>query len=258
MHAALSAFIVKRLSKQIMSYLVQLENFDGPLDLLLYLIRKNEVELFNIPIAEITKQYLEYLEVITSLDLESASDYILMAATLIRIKAKMLLPKPPIELDEEDEEDPREELMRRLLEYQRYKEVAFKMSESEEYQRLCFKRNYAHGYPFEDEATVHWQPSYTVTLFDLIGAFKEILLKTPKVDQHRVVRNPVTTEEQADFLISALERNKGQMLFYETMERLTDRISMIVTFLALLDLINRKIVEVTQSSTFGEIWIRKR
>jgi len=106
-----------------MPYRVQLQNFEGPLDLLLFLIKKNEVEIYDIPVADITQQYLEYLTMIELLDLDNAGEFVLMAATLIRIKAQMLLPKPELE-DDEEAEDPREELVRRLLEYQRYKEVA--------------------------------------------------------------------------------------------------------------------------------------
>jgi len=239
-----------------MSYQVQLDNFDGPLDLLLFLIKKNEVELFDIPIADITRQYLEYLEPIQTFDLEMASDYILMAATLIRIKARLLLPKSPVELEEEDEGDPREELIKRLLDYQRFKEVALNMSDKEQYARLCFKRNYAGDYPFADEDDIPVNSHDSFTLFDLIGAFREVLHRAPRVNKHKVVTIPVTTKEQAAFLIDELEKNGGQLLFYETLEGLKERIIMIVTFLALLDLINRKSIVITQSSTFGEIWIK--
>ncbi|MCI0447359.1 segregation/condensation protein A, partial [bacterium] len=122
-----------------MPYRVKLEAFEGPLDLLLFLIKKSEVDIYDIPIADITQQYLEYLEIITQLDLEGAGDFILVAATLIRIKAQMLLPKPPLE-EGEEEEDPRAELVRRLLEYQRFKEVAVQMSDLENHQRLLFPR----------------------------------------------------------------------------------------------------------------------
>lgn len=113
-----------------MAYRIKLNMFEGPLDLLLFLIKKEEVDIYDIPIADITKQFLEYVELITLLDLETAGDFILVAATLIRIKAQMLLPKNPEE-GEEEEEDPRQELVRRLLEYQQYKEVAMKFGELE-------------------------------------------------------------------------------------------------------------------------------
>ncbi len=240
-----------------MIYRVQLENFEGPLDLLLYLIKKNEVDLFDIPIAKITRQFLEYVEIIQLLDLEGASDFILMAATLIRIKAKMLLPKPPVELEEEEEEDPREELVRKLLEYQRFKEVATKMAEFETRRKQVFPRRYFEQ-PQPEEGMPWWDPENSHTLFDLMWAFKEILDRAPKVTHHHVEQIQVTIDEQMKFILAALDKNEGQVLFYELIERLKTRITMIVTFLALLELMRCGEVEVTQSSTFGEIWIRRK
>ncbi len=240
-----------------MIYRVQLENFEGPLDLLLYLIKKNEVDLFNIPISEITRQYLEYIEIIQMLDLEGASDFILMAATLIRIKAKMLLPKPPVEMDEEEEEDPRDELVRRLLEYQRFKEVALKMADFESQRQLLYTRRYFNQ-QVELEPHDWWDPQNSYTLFDLMWAFKEILQRAPKVTQHNVEQIPVTIDDQINYILKQLDQNEGQLLFYELLEKLKKRIIMIVTFLSLLELIRRGEVEVTQSSTFGEIWVRRK
>lgn len=239
-----------------MSYRVHLDNFDGPLDLLLFLIKKNEVDLFDIPIAAITQQFLEYLEVITTLDLEGASDFILMAATLIRIKAQMLLPKSEIESDEE-EEDPRDELVRRLLDYQRFKEVATKMSDFEEARRLVYPRAYF-DYSFAEESDVTWDPVKNFTLFDLMTVFKEVLQKTAKVSEHLVEKIPVTAEEQMDFILAQLEAHQGQVLFSKLLEATQNHLIMIVTFVALLEMIRRGRVEVVQSKTFGEIWLRKR
>lgn len=239
-----------------MSYRVNLQNFEGPLDLLLYLIRKNEVDLFNIPIAEITRQYLEYLEIIQLLDLESAADYILLAATLIRIKAKMLLPKPPVEVDEE-EEDPRDELVRRLLEYQRFKDVAIQMKDYEELGRSRFPRHYF-DYDFIDEEKSAQLAAGTFTLFDLMGVFREVLRKMPAEIHHNVEQIPTTTEAQAEYILAQLDANEGQILFYAMIEKLKNRIVLIVTFLGLLELIRRGEVVVTQSSVFGEIWIKRK
>ncbi len=240
-----------------MPYRVQLDKFDGPLDLLLFLIKKNEIDLFDIPIANLTQQYLDYIEVLRMLDLEGASDYILMAATLIRIKAKMLLPKPPIELDEDEDEDPRDELVRKLMEYQRFKEVAGKLSEREEERRLVYSRTWF-NFDLGEESDVVWEPEISFTLFDLVGAFKSFLQRAPKVTEHQVQTFPVTAEEQSEFILKKLEERDGEILFYELLEGLENRVIMIVTFLALLELIKNLAVEVTQSSTFGEIWLRKR
>ena len=240
-----------------MAYKVQLDQFEGPLDLLLFLIKKNEVDLFDIPVSEITQQYLEYIEVIQLLDLEGASDYIYMAATLIRIKAKMLLPKPPVEMEEE-EEDPRDELVRRLLEYQRFKEVAVQMADYEASRKQLFVRRYfdfdANG---QDEDSF-LPPDNTVTLFDLISIFKDLLHRAPKVTEHSIEPIPVTIEEQINYIIRELDAHDGEVLFYEMIEKLANRIAMIVTFLALLELLRQGEIEATQSSTFGEIWIRQK
>ncbi|RME00820.1 MAG: chromosome segregation protein ScpA [Calditrichaeota bacterium] len=240
-----------------LAYRVQLENFEGPLDLLLFLIKKNEVDLFDIPIAKITKQFLEYVELMQILDLEGASDFILMAATLIRIKAKMLLPRPPVEAEDEEEEDPREELVRRLLEYQRFKEVASQMAEYEARRQVLYPRRYFEQ-PGTDEPDAWLDSDFNYTLFDLMWAFKEILQRAPKVSHHSVEPVPVTIEDQAKFILAQLDRHDGQVLFYEMMETLKQKIIMIVTFLALLELMRRGEIEVTQSSTFGEIWIRRK
>ncbi|MCA9730902.1 MAG: segregation/condensation protein A [Deferribacteres bacterium] len=239
-----------------MAYHVKLENFDGPLDLLLFLIKKNEVDLFNIPIAEITKQYLEYVDLINTLDLENASDYILLAATLIRIKAKMLLPKSPVEDEEEIEEDPRDELVRQLLEYQRFKEITNEMSDLEADRRLVYARRYFDYTTGEDEFV--WETSGNYTLFELMSVFKEVLKRKPRITHHHVEQHPVTAEEQMAFLLAELDKHHGELLFYHMAEMLTSRIAVIVTFIAMLELIRNGKIEINQSSTFGEIWIKRR
>lgn len=237
-----------------MPYRVKLEAFEGPLDLLLFLIKKSEVEIYDIPIADITKQYLEYLEIITQLDLEGAGDFILVAATLIRIKAQMLLPKPPLE-EGEEEEDPRAELVRRLLEYQRFKEVAVQMSDLENHQRLLFPRAFF-DYDFEANGGSYWQPPTNVTLFDLMGVFKQILARAAVEKQHTIETFSVSTEEQIDFIEQELQI-KDQLLFMALIERMPSKMMMIVTFIALLELIKRGRVHIMQTGSFGEIWIRR-
>ncbi|MFX0141547.1 MAG: segregation and condensation protein A, partial [Candidatus Hodarchaeota archaeon] len=157
-----------------MSYRVKLHTFEGPLDLLLFLIRKNEVDIYDIPIADITKQYLEYLEIIQILDLDFAGDFIILAATLIRIKLQTLLPKPQLDEDEEDIIDPRLELVTRLLEYKRFKEIAHKLHDLEDgqfgiYPRAFFEFN--RDERVEEEVTL----SEDVSLFSLIQVFKQII-----------------------------------------------------------------------------------
>ncbi len=237
-----------------MNYRVKLENFDGPLDLLLFLIKKNEVDLFNIPVAVITRQFLEYVELIKLLDLEYASDYILLAATLIRIKARMLLPKSPVDDDEEIEEDPRDELVRQLLEYQRFKEITSDMSRLENQRRLVYSRRY---FDFNiDDEEILWEPNGDYTLFELMSVFKEVLKRKPRITHHHIEQHSVTAEEQMEFLLDLLAQKGGELLFYELAEQLTSRIVVIITFIAMLELIRNGKILITQSSTFGEIWIK--
>lgn len=236
-----------------MSYRVQIQNFEGPLDLLLYLIKKNEVDIYDIPIAEITKQYLEYLEVIELFDLDLASYFVLMAATLIRVKAQMLLPKPELE---EEIEDPREELVQRLLEYQRYKAVAFDLADLEKNQRRFFPRSYF-DFGFDENLDGDEENSLRdISLFDLMAVFIEILKRIPPKSHYTVERMTVTIEDQSSFILDYLDKHENT-LFTEMFAQMKERIMLIVTFVALLELVKNKRVQINQSKPFAEIWIRK-
>jgi segregation and condensation protein A len=235
-----------------MPYRVQLEKFEGPLDLLLFLIKKNEVDIYDIPIADITQQYLAYLEIIEFLDLENAGEFVLMAATLIRVKAQMLLPKP--EVDEEEVEDPRAELVRRLLEYQRFKEVAAELDDLEQTQSNFYpKLNYAFD---AAEVAADETEGRNVTLYDLMAVFMDVLKRVPPPSQHTVERIPVTIEEQSAFILDYLEK-RGPAQFTDLMAQIKERIILIVTFVALLELVKSKRLQLTQNQPFSEIWIRK-
>ncbi len=240
-----------------MSYRIQLQNFEGPLDLLLFLIRKSEVDICDIPVAEITQQYMAYLEVIELLDLDHASEYILMAATLIRIKAQMLLPRP--QLDEDGEaEDPRQELVQRLLEYQRYKEVAGELGELEkegrQYYRL--KNVRVDAAEPESEEDEEWLGSSDLTLYDLMSVFVEALKRVPPVSQHTVEQIPVTIDDQSKFVMDFLA-SKSSVLFKDLLNQVKERIILIVTFIAILELVRNKKVALNQNQPFSEIWIQK-
>ncbi len=239
-----------------MPYRVQLQNFEGPLDLLLFLIKKNEVEIYDIPIADITQQYLEYLTMIELLDLDNASEFVLMAATLIRIKAQMLLPKPELE-DDEEAEDPREELVRRLLEYQRYKEVAWEISDLEKEQRQYFPRS-DFNFDFEDDKAAEEENllGKEVSIFDLMSVFAEVMKRIPPRTEHTVEQIPVTIEEQSEVIMALLEK-QGRVLLTEMLHQIEERIVVIVTFVALLDLVKNKQLQLNQNNPFAEIWIRK-
>ncbi len=237
-----------------MAYRIKLDNFEGPLDLLLFLIKKNEVDIYDIPIAEITAQYLEYLEIIKLLDLESAGEFILLAATLIRIKAKMLLPRP--QPDEEEEIiDPRMELVSRLLEYKRFKELAIKLSDLEDEQSKMFSRGYYDDSEQQTEAGI--ELTEDVTFFSLISAFKQVLDRMPKESFHHVEIIQTSLEEQIDYILNRLVDGK-QITFVELVSHVRDRIIIIVTFMALLELIKRGILIIRQLKAFGEIWIARK
>jgi len=239
-----------------MSYRVKLHNFEGPLDLLLFLIRKNEVDIYDIPIADITRQYLEYLEIIKILDLEFAGDFIILAATLIRIKVKMLLPRPEVDEDEEEVIDPRMELVTKLLEYKRFKEVAHKLHELEDQQSDVYPRLYF-DVDQSDTDLEDFSASHDVSLFSLIHVFNEIIERIPKETFHEVKNIEISTEEQIHFILLSIQQEK-QISFIELLSQFNDRIRIVVTFIALLELIKRNLVIVKQAVPFGEIWIKKR
>ena len=168
-----------------MSYKVKLEVFEGPLDLLLYLIKKNEIDIYDIPIAEITEQYLEYLELMRMLDLNIAGEFLVMAAKLIHIKSKILLPPEEKEVLPEEEEDPREELVRRLLEYKRFKEVAGVLQDLEGQRKKMFTRATSVEPGSEEKF-------FEASLFDLITALTRVLKDVPKEVFQEIVRDEFT------------------------------------------------------------------
>jgi segregation and condensation protein A len=234
------------------AYRVRLPNFEGPLDLLCFLIKKEELDIYDIPIALITRQYLEYINLMRELDLEVAGEFILMAATLIQIKVRMLLPRAPEE--GEEEEDPRADLVRQLLEYRRYKEVAESLVTMEDRQSRIFHRSYFEWQkPFRSREIV----LKDMTLFDLLSAFKDVLDNAPKTSYHEVQPIGATIEEQAELILKSLE-NRDHVLFRDLMTAVKERIIMVVTFIAILELIKSKRIVVRQADVFGEIWISMR
>jgi len=235
-----------------MAYRIKLQNFEGPLDLLLFLIKKNEVDIYDIPIAEITKQYMGYVEIIQLLDLEGASEFILLAATLIRIKAKMLLPRPKSEDDEEEVVDPRLELVTRLIEYKRFKELAFKLSDIEDEQSKVFQRGFLPDKDVESEDGIDLDAD--VSLFTLITVFKQVLERIPKESFHHVEDIQISLEEQIEFIYTHLRR-VNQISFVDLIAHIQSKLIVVVTFMALLELIKRGEIIARQSMPFGEIWI---
>jgi len=230
-----------------MSYKVKLEVFEGPLDLLLYLIKKNEIDIYDIPIAEITEQYLEYLELMRMLDLDIAGEFLVMAATLIHIKSKMLLPPEEAELLPVEEDDPREELVRRLLEYKKFKEVAGILQDLEGQRKKMFTRDIA--FPME-----HGEVFFEASLFDLITALTRVLKDVPKEVFQDIVKDEFTVEEKVHDLLHMLV-NAPILYLSGLFKKAKNRLEIIATFLAVLELIRLKEIIVVQSQSFGEIEI---
>ena len=237
-------------------YSVRLPNFEGPLDLLLFLIQKEEIEITDIPIASITRQYLEYVELMRVLDLELAGEFILMAATLIQIKVRMLLPKPETGEGEEAEEDPRAELVRQLLEYKKYKEVADRLMEMEDQQRLFYPRaRFEWEKKFaDDEQDLAEIALKDVTLFDLLTAFKGVLDAMPKMTVHEVGQTGPSIEDQIEYVIRVTGEKK-RILFRDLVAPFLDRLVLIMTFMAMLELIRTHRIVIQQMDLFGDIWI---
>ena len=237
------------------SYVVSLPNFEGPLDLLLFFIKRDELDIYDIPIARITEEFLVYTQALQALDLEIAGEFIVMAAMLMQIKAKMLLPKPERGPEEEEEEDPRAELVRRLLEYRQYKEVAGHLREREEEQRLVYYRQY-----FKADEKIHREATAeemlrNVTLFDLLAAFKRAVDKAPKKTTHVVEQWAYTVEEQTEHILTIFTQRQ-QVTLFELVDKLP-RVGIIVTFLALLELIRNKFVAFQQEGDFEDVLLYK-
>lgn len=238
-----------------MTYKVKLEIFEGPLDLLLYLIKKEEVDIHNIPIAKITDQYLRYLEVIKMLDLNIAGEFIVMAATLMYIKSKMLLPEESV-IEIEEEIDPREELVQKLIEYKKFKEAARKLEEFELHQKNIFIRTSS-----IEEYKVYSQESGITTyfeagLFDLVTAFSKVLKEIPKEIIQEVIRDEFTVEEKVEQLLRILEEQGVASVTY-LFAASKNKLEIVAIFLAILELIRLKEIAVFQKKMFDEIEIRR-
>tara|TARA_R110002124_G_scaffold188668_1_gene355926 strand:- start:8931 stop:9671 length:741 start_codon:yes stop_codon:yes gene_type:complete len=219
-------------------YRVQLNNFEGPLDLLLFFIKRDELDIYDIPISYITNQYLEYINLMEELDLDVASEFILMASMLMSIKAKMMLPREEEDNDDIDETDPRYVLVQKLLEYKRYKEMAVKMADMDEETRKRYKRGYPDADAVDEQAT--GEALKEVTLFDLISAFKKVLTDIERQRiVHKVNKEEATVEEQSEFVLHILSKS-GSQTFASLCKDLTNRIVIVVTFLAILEMIKEQ------------------
>jgi segregation and condensation protein A len=228
---------------------IHLALFDGPLDLLLYLIRRDRIDIHDIPIAPITKSYMQYLDVMQELNLDVAGDFMVMAATLIHIKSKMLVPVEPTEAEGDEEgEDPREALVQRLLEFQRYKEAAGILHQKGEIRAATFTRPDTVIPKFDDAG----EEMLEAGLFDLVSAFKELLERRKTLLAHEVEHEGKSIEQRIEELL-ALIREGESLEFLDLFASQETKQDMIVTFLALLELIRLKRVKVYQRGAFGPI-----
>jgi segregation and condensation protein A len=223
--------------------------FEGPLDLLLHLIKKNELDIADIPISLITEQYLEYLKLMKVLNLDIAGDYLLMASTLLHIKSKMLLPPPSAE-EEEEGEDPRAELVRRLLEYKKYKEAAAEL----ERRPLLDRDVFVGSIPMEAEAS-EGEERIEVSLFELLEAFRQVLERAKSKVFHDVTLERITVEEKMEEILSLLERESRTMAFHLLFPMEAPRRVFIVTFLAILELVKMRRIRLFQLAPFETIRI---
>ncbi len=239
------------------TYQVRLDAFEGPLDLLLHLIREHEIDIYDIPIAVITQQYLDYINFMESLDLALAGEFLEMAATLIRIKVQMLLPK---EIDgTEEEEDPREQLVRKLVEYKQFKEVATTLSGKEEERRLHFPRGVdPKSYADVEEDVDIDEFLRDVTLFDLVDGLREVLSRVPeRVEVHSVDMDEFTVEQQIERIRTIIAERRS-IPFADAFGKGASRFKIIATFIALLELIRLGEVRAIQTRNFGDIEIEAR
>lgn len=236
-------------------YKVNLDVFEGPFDLLLHLIKKNEVDILDIPIAPITAEYLQVLEQMRETDVNMAGEFLIMAAQLLWIKSRMLLPPDPVEGVEAGEEDPRAELVRQLLEYRQYKEAAEEMQRMELKQRDVFTR-------FSPDTTRDLSALSTenipleVNLYDLLKAFEKILANLPEETVREIEREEVSVVQKMNEILDLLE-NQDSIAFFEAFANLTTKTAVIATFLAILELSRLRSVRVRQAQRFGEIRLYK-
>ena len=238
------------------AYRVKLAAFEGPLDLLLHLIRKNEVSIYDIPIALITEQYLGYLGLMQELDLDVAGEFLVMASTLIHVKSRMLLPRPdPLSDETGVEEDPREALVRRLLEHQKYKAAAELLHERETQRSAQFTRPDS---SVAEAAGEEYEPELEVDLFSLLAAFRGVLERASRRPHMVLPPEQISIEDRMHQLLGRLSETEACGFEDLFSDGDGSRAFLIVTFLALLEMIRLKLIRVFQSGGFGPVRVYKR
>jgi segregation and condensation protein A len=235
-------------------YEVKIDVFEGPMDLLLYLIRKDELDVYDIPIAHITKHYLAFLNQLHLLNIEYASDFILMAATLMRIKSQMMLPQEEVEQCQGEDGDLREELIRRLMEYQQFKELAEWLEEQKSNREDIFLCN--QGIRKTDLEDGNDPKLSAVNLFDLLKAYKCAIETIPIEEIHEIFSEQISVEECVELIVKSLEAHE-RIRFADLIQG-RNRNGVVSTFVGMLELLKSQRVRVQQSRPFDDIWIEKR
>lgn len=241
-------------------YNVKIDAFEGPLDLLLHLINRLEIDIYDIPVSEITEQYLLYIHTMKELELDVASEYLVMAATLLAIKSKMLLPKHEETLEDEFEfemeDDPRDELVERLIEYRKYKEAASDLKNLELERGLMFTKPPSDLADYAAEVTATDRKNLDVSLYDMLGALQK-LLRRKKLQRPlptKISRQEIPIEQRMDEIIQELKNKKGRRSFYDLFP-IPEKDHIVITFLAVLELMKRREIIVEQESNFAEIFV---
>ncbi|MBS4176462.1 segregation/condensation protein A [Lederbergia citrea] len=245
-----------------MEYQVKIDAFEGPLDLLLHLINRLEIDIYDIPVAEISEQYLIYINAMTELELDGASEYLVMAATLLAIKSKMLLPKYDYddEIEEHiyEEEDPRDELVEQLIEYKKFKEAAQALKQKE------FERGQMYTKPPSDlsayaESTHSLHVDFNVSIYDMLGAYHKLVRrkKLKKPISAKISNQEISIDDRMTEILHELRNNESRFSFYELFPN-DDKQHIVITFLAVLELMKRNEIHVEQEGIFGEIFLTGR
>ena len=226
---------------------VILDAFEGPLDLLLYLIRRQNLDILDIPITEITRQYIEYIEMLQDMQFELAAEYLVMAAILAEIKSRMLLPRPA--LDDDEDSDPRAELVRRLQEYERFKQAA---EDLDELPRIG--RDFAPAEAFVEEKTVVREPP-KVELREILAALKDVMGRAELFTSHQISSEPLSVRERMSVILNSLRTNP-YMEFHHLFDPEEGRMGVVVSFLALMELCREQLVDLVQNEPFGQIYVK--
>ena len=229
---------------------VEIDQFQGPLDLLLYFIRRDEIDINDIPIAKITAEYLQIVEDMKSMNLSVAGEFILMAATLMRIKSKMLLPRPDLD-DLGEPIDPRTELVQQLIEYKKYKDIADNLSEK--WEALSYQHERTLTQSIDDiEEEINYLKE--ISVFELAKHFKEVMDRAPEINPYEVDLNTLDLSDKKQFILSSFD-GRGILSFEHLLKSCKSKLEVVITFIALLDLVQQFKIAVFQSSLFEDIEI---